>query len=184
MVFDLPEWTANDKAIAERLDQMRLDMQVLAIAPRFHRYGADKKAGVALGRDMNSDLAELISTAPTRLAGLIHLPLQDPSASVAEIERIGGNLEGLVHDIENLRTGGQTSTSDAKPSTLEEQNSNDRRKQIQTSWCSNLTCYRFHSCAFERRIRFGTSLDAGICRRQAAAVAGRVSEPTHLAPRS
>jgi len=69
---------------------MQLDMQVLSIAPRFHRYGADERTSVALARDMNNDLAELISSAPSRLAGLIHLPLQDPRASVAEIERMAG----------------------------------------------------------------------------------------------
>ena len=98
VAFDLPEWTANEKTVAERLavlDEMRLDIQVLSIAPRFHRYGADNAASVALARDMNNDLAELISAAPARLAGLIHLPLQDPSASVAEIERMAG-MPGIL----------------------------------------------------------------------------------------
>jgi aminocarboxymuconate-semialdehyde decarboxylase len=91
--FDLPEWTARRETIGDRLadlDAMRLDMQVLSIAPRFQRYGSERTAAVALARDMNDDLAEMIAAAPQRLAGLIHLPLQDPAASVAELERMAG----------------------------------------------------------------------------------------------
>lgn len=114
--FDLPEWTAKEETIADRiadLDAMRLDVQVLSIAPRFQRYGADKRASIALARDMNNDLAELITSAPGRLRGLIHLPLQDPSASVAELERmadvpgilgaaVGSNVNGVPWDAPEL----------------------------------------------------------------------------------
>jgi aminocarboxymuconate-semialdehyde decarboxylase len=112
VAFDLPEWTARDESIADRLadlDAMRLDMQVLSIAPRFHRYHADRESSVAIARDMNDDLANLIAAAPRRLLGLIHLPLQDPSASVAELERmamkpgilgaaVGTNVDGAPWD--------------------------------------------------------------------------------------
>ena len=91
--FDLPDWTAKIETVESRLaelDAMRLDAQVLSIAPRFQRYGADPVASVALARDMNDDLVAWISAAPKRLRGLIHLPLQDPSAAVAELERMAG----------------------------------------------------------------------------------------------
>jgi aminocarboxymuconate-semialdehyde decarboxylase len=91
--FDLPDWTARRESVEDRLadlDSMRLDMQVLSIAPRLQRYGAERAQAIALARDMNDDLVELIAAAPDRLGGLIHLPLQDPSASVAELERMAG----------------------------------------------------------------------------------------------
>ena len=91
--FDLPEWTANRESVEDRLaqlDALRLDAQVLSIAPRLQRYGADAHAAVRLARDMNDDLVEMIAAAPGRLRGLVHLPLQDAAAAVAELERMAG----------------------------------------------------------------------------------------------
>lgn len=91
--FDLPEWTANAESLEQRLallDTLRLDAQVLAIAPRLQRYRADPAAAVNLARDMNDDLAALTAAQPKRIGGLVHLPLQDPAASIVELERMAG----------------------------------------------------------------------------------------------
>ena len=110
--FDLPDWTADVEGVNDRLarlDAMRLDAQVLSIPPRLQRYGAGATAAAALARDLNDDLAEFIGAAPTRLRGLIHLPLQDPAASVAELARmadkpgilgaaVGTNVDGAPWD--------------------------------------------------------------------------------------
>jgi aminocarboxymuconate-semialdehyde decarboxylase len=91
--FDLPDWTARVETVETRLadlDAMRLDAQVLSIAPRLQRYASDPEAAVAIARDMNDDLVAWIEAAPSRLRGLIHLPLQDPAASVAELRRMAG----------------------------------------------------------------------------------------------
>lgn len=91
--FDLPEWTMKaetpETRIAE-LDAMRLDAQVLSIAPRLQRYSAEPAAAVTIAREMNDDLVEWIAAAPKRFRGLAHLPLQDPAASVSEVERLAG----------------------------------------------------------------------------------------------
>jgi aminocarboxymuconate-semialdehyde decarboxylase len=97
-LFDLPEWTRKaetpETRIAE-LDAMRLDAQVLSIAPRLQRYGAESRAAEVLAREMNDDLAEWIGAAPKRFRGLAHLPLQDPTAAVAEIERVA-DRKGII----------------------------------------------------------------------------------------
>jgi aminocarboxymuconate-semialdehyde decarboxylase len=115
-VFDLPEWTHKSETpetrIAE-LDAMRLDAQVLSIAPRLQRYGANPQEAVLLAREMNDDLVEWIAAAPNRFYGLAHLPLQDPAASIREIERIskhdgilgvavGTNVNGAAWDSADL----------------------------------------------------------------------------------
>jgi aminocarboxymuconate-semialdehyde decarboxylase len=96
--FDLPEWTMKPETpetrIAE-LEAMRLDAQVLSIAPRLQRYSAEPGAAVTMAREMNDDLVEWIAAAPTRFRGLAHLPLQDPKASVAEVERMAGK-KGII----------------------------------------------------------------------------------------
>jgi len=96
--FDLPEWTAGSGSLATRLgwlDAQRLDAQVLSIAPRLQRYMAERSHAVAVARAMNDDLAELVQSAPGRLYGLAHLPLQDPTAAVAELHRIA-DAPGII----------------------------------------------------------------------------------------
>ncbi len=97
-VFDLPEWTASSDTLDIRLatlDRLGLDRQVLAVAPRLHRYGEDAGHAVAFARRMNDDLADWTAASDGRLCGLVHLPLQDPAASVAELERMSGK-PGIV----------------------------------------------------------------------------------------
>jgi aminocarboxymuconate-semialdehyde decarboxylase len=91
--FDLPEWTAIRESVEDRLarmDALRLDMQVLSIAPRLQRYNAEPASSIAIAREMNDDLVARIGAAPRRFRGLIHLPLQDPAAAVAELKRMAG----------------------------------------------------------------------------------------------
>lgn len=97
-VFDLPSWSGNRDSLATRLatlDALGLDRQVLSIAPRLHRYGVDPVHAVAFARQMNDELVELTSSSGGRLLGLLHLPLQDPAASIAELERMEG-ATGIV----------------------------------------------------------------------------------------
>jgi aminocarboxymuconate-semialdehyde decarboxylase len=91
--FDLPEWSGGPCDLATRiawLDAHRLDAQVVSIAPRLQRYLADASHAVPVARDMNDDLAALVRAAPDRFYGLVHLPLQDPDAAVAELRRMAG----------------------------------------------------------------------------------------------
>lgn len=89
--FDLPEWSSGSGDLAARLawlDARRLDAQVLSIAPRLQRYTAERSHAVDVARAMNDDLAALVQSAPGRLYGLAHLPLQHPAAAIEELRRI------------------------------------------------------------------------------------------------
>ncbi|HSN14725.1 MAG TPA: amidohydrolase family protein [Anaeromyxobacteraceae bacterium] len=89
--------------IAE-MDKARIDLQVLSLCPPMV-YWADAALAVRLARRFNDDLAAVVADRPDRLAGLATVPLQDPAASVAELERamrqlglkgvsIGSNVNG------------------------------------------------------------------------------------------
>ena len=69
------------------MDEMRVDVHVLSLSPLMHWYELDAKAGVPMAKEANDDLAEMIAIQPDRFAGLAYLPLQDPAAAVAELER-------------------------------------------------------------------------------------------------
>jgi aminocarboxymuconate-semialdehyde decarboxylase len=110
--FDLPDWTSEPESLEQRLarlDALGLDAQVLSVAPRLFRYAVDAGHAVAFARQMNDDLAAWTAASGGRLLGLIHLPLQDPAASVTELERmadrpgiigaaVGTNVAGAAWD--------------------------------------------------------------------------------------
>src|SRR5690242_5799867 len=73
------------------MDAGRIDVSVLSIAPTLCFYDADAQAAVEFARRANDALGELTSDSD-RLYGLATLPLQDPHAAAAELERSVNDL--------------------------------------------------------------------------------------------
>ena len=95
------------------MDEMRVDMHVLSLSPLMHWYELDAIAGVPMAKEANDDVADMLATDPDRFAGLAFLPLQDPAAAVAELERcvrdlgfvgvmVGSHVNGLDWDADEL----------------------------------------------------------------------------------
>jgi aminocarboxymuconate-semialdehyde decarboxylase len=95
------------------MDAMRVDVHVLSLSPLMHWYELDSEAGVPMAKEANDDLAEMVATHPDRFAGLAYLPLQDPAAAIAELERcitdhgfvgvmVGSHVNGLDWDADEL----------------------------------------------------------------------------------
>lgn len=86
------------------MDESAIDFQVLSLAAMgFDALDADEARSLA--RDVNDELAEAVRARPTRLAGFATLPLKDPAASAAELERCI-NRVGFVGAMVNGTTGG------------------------------------------------------------------------------
>ena len=56
--------------------------------PGFYNYHLDTSVAVATSRESNDEIAEMTGAWPERFAGLATLPMQDPGAAVAELERV------------------------------------------------------------------------------------------------
>ena len=95
------------------MDEMRVDVHVLSLSPLMHWYELDANAAIPMAREANDDVAEMVSTHPDRFAGLAYLPLQDPAAAIAELERcigdygfvgvmVGSHVNGLDWDADEL----------------------------------------------------------------------------------
>jgi aminocarboxymuconate-semialdehyde decarboxylase len=80
-----PTFADMDAKLA-MMDDGRIDVSVLSIAPTLFFYDADAQPAVQFARRANDALAELTS-GDDRLHGLATLPLQDPEAAAAELER-------------------------------------------------------------------------------------------------
>ena len=88
-----PTFVDVEAKLAE-MDAAGIDVSVLSSAPTLFFYDAPAAEAVAFARRSNDALAEMAG-ASARLAGLATLPLQDPEAAAAELERAVGDL-GLL----------------------------------------------------------------------------------------
>src|ERR671930_2275602 len=75
-----------------KMDAMGIDMRVLSLStPNVYEWQGARQ--VEMTRYMNDATAALVRSHPDRFAGLGSLPLDDIEASLAELERIVGELE-------------------------------------------------------------------------------------------
>lgn len=74
------------------MDEAGIDMQVISYGSGSPQGIADPKIAVELCIEANDELAQLIKQNPTRFAGFTTLPVADPVAAAAELERAVKNL--------------------------------------------------------------------------------------------
>lgn len=113
--FALP-WPTPLETPAQRvatMDRLGVDVHMLSLSPAMHWYTTRSEDAVALARETNDDIAAVVDSNPDRFKGMAFLPLQDPKASVAELDRcvnelgfpgalVGTNIAGLDWDSPEL----------------------------------------------------------------------------------
>jgi aminocarboxymuconate-semialdehyde decarboxylase len=96
-----------------RMDELRVDTQVLSLVPLLFGYDLPVADAVALTRDTNDEIEGYIRDHPGRFLGFASLPLQDTDAAVAELQRamalpgfvgveLGTNVDGKAWDDPSL----------------------------------------------------------------------------------
>lgn len=70
----------------EAMDAAGVDVQILSLAPP-GTHGLPAREAVALSRDANDRASEAVDRHPTRLRTMTTLPMSDPDAAAAELER-------------------------------------------------------------------------------------------------
>jgi aminocarboxymuconate-semialdehyde decarboxylase len=87
--FAMP-WPTPLETPAERvlsMDGIGVDVHMLSLSPSMIWYTTPAADAILMATEVNDDIADVISQHPDRYRGLAFLPLQDPQASVAELER-------------------------------------------------------------------------------------------------
>ncbi len=84
------------------MDEQGMTMQILSLAPPGTQ-GLDRASAVSLSRDVNDVAAAVVADRPDRFRALATLPLADPRAAAAELER--ATQLGLVGAMVYGRTG-------------------------------------------------------------------------------
>jgi len=87
---DSRSWDAA-RRIAD-MDAAGIDLQVLSPLPVTFAYEFDAAVTARFARLHNDAIAEVVRARPDRFAGLGAVPLQDPDAACAELERVTGEL--------------------------------------------------------------------------------------------
>lgn len=88
------------------MDRVGLDVAAISVGPPIYFYWLEPEHGVEAARLANDGIAQMVAQYPERLRGMAHLPMQDPDAALAELERavrehgfraveLGTSIEGV-----------------------------------------------------------------------------------------
>jgi aminocarboxymuconate-semialdehyde decarboxylase len=88
------------------MDRVGLDVAVISVGPPIYFYWLEPERGLEAARLANDGIAQMVAQYPRRLRGMAHLPMQDPEAALAELERavrahgfkaveLGTSIEGV-----------------------------------------------------------------------------------------
>jgi len=113
--YTLPQWSSTDSIEhrLQRMDAAGVDVQALSVTWRLYMYDAPSAKAIDNAARINADLAAIVSEHPDRFWGLVQLPLQDPAASIRELERwmsvdgfvgaaVGTDVDGVEWDDPSL----------------------------------------------------------------------------------
>ena len=101
-------------AKVEWMDRNRLDIAGISVGPPIYFYNLAPEIGLEAAKLANDGIAQMVAKHPTRLRGMAHLPMQDPDAAIAELERavkaygfkaveVGTSIEGVPLADERFR---------------------------------------------------------------------------------
>ncbi|MCC7487831.1 MAG: amidohydrolase [Burkholderiales bacterium] len=101
----LPEFIDVEAKIAW-MDRAGIDVAAISVGPPIYFYWLGAAVGIEAARLANEGIAQMVARFPQRLRGMAHLPMQDPDAALAELERavreygfraveLGTSIEGV-----------------------------------------------------------------------------------------
>src|SRR5688500_9116857 len=75
-------------AKVEWMDANNLDVAAISAGPPIYFYWLRPEIGLEAAKLANDGIAQMVAKRPDRLRGMAHLPMQDPDAAIAELERV------------------------------------------------------------------------------------------------
>ena len=70
------------------MDENNLDIAAICVGPPIYFYWLSPEVGLEAAKLANDGIAQMVVKRPDRLRGMAHLPMQDPDAAIAELERV------------------------------------------------------------------------------------------------
>jgi len=75
-------------AKVEWMDRVGFDIAAISVGPPIYFYWLSADKGLEAAKLANDGIAQMVAKHPKRLRGMAHLPMQDPDAAIAELERV------------------------------------------------------------------------------------------------
>ena len=76
------------EAKLDAMDRKGIEISVISPGPQVFFYGLPEQHGIEAARLVNDGLAAMVARRPSRLRGMATLPMQQPEAAIAEMERV------------------------------------------------------------------------------------------------
>jgi aminocarboxymuconate-semialdehyde decarboxylase len=70
------------------MDANRIDVAAISVGPPIYFYWLAPDIGLEAAKLANDGIAQMVAKHPSRLRAMAHLPMQDPDAAIAELERV------------------------------------------------------------------------------------------------
>src|SRR6185503_19221152 len=83
----LPEFSLAEAKL-EAMDRKGIEISVISPGPQVFFYGLPENHGIEAARLVNDGIAAIVARNPSRLRGMATLPMQQPEAAIAEMERV------------------------------------------------------------------------------------------------
>src|SRR5918996_4217275 len=81
----MEEWSPEER-IAD-MNSLGVDVQVISTSSGFYMYDEEVSTTLAIARECNDEVHQMTLDHPDRFKGFATLPMQDPRAAIAELDR-------------------------------------------------------------------------------------------------
>lgn len=110
----LPEFSVAEAKL-EAMDRKGIEISVISPGPQVFFYNLNEEHGIAAARLVNDGIAAMVASKPARLRGMATLPMQDPDAAVAEMERVAREHGFRGIELATAAPGGELADAKYRP---------------------------------------------------------------------
>ena len=110
----IPEFFAAEAKL-EAMDRKGIEISVISPGPQVFFYNLGEEAGIQAARLVNDGVAAMAAQKPARLRGMATLPMQQPDAAIAEMERVVREYRFKGIELATVAPGGELADPKYRP---------------------------------------------------------------------
>jgi aminocarboxymuconate-semialdehyde decarboxylase len=110
----LPEFSVAEAKL-EAMDRKGIEISVISPGPQVFFYNLDQEHGIEAARLVNDGIAAMVARNPARLRGMATLPMQEPQAAIAEMERVAREYRFKGIELATLAPAGELADPKYRP---------------------------------------------------------------------
>ena len=103
------------EAKLEAMDRKGIEISVISPGPQVFFYNLNQEHGIEAARLVNDGIAAMVARNPARLRGMATLPLQQPEAAIAEMERVAREYRFKGIELATVAPGGELADAKYRP---------------------------------------------------------------------